>query len=105
MLADFLHFSSSNFPFIFIFKCIKIVFFSALASKSGFGAAISDTIMRSVIIFCNLIFANRIVMIASRLFLAAVICVIFLFFAAGFRKSYCGRYIKVATVISSSIAK
>jgi len=56
--------------------------FSALASKSGFDAAIYDAVMRSSIVFCNLIFANRIVVAASRLLGAAAIYVILLFFCS-----------------------
>ena len=35
--------------------------FSALASRSGFGAAIFDTVARSSIVFCNSVSADRIV--------------------------------------------
>ena len=52
--------------------------------------------------FCNLIFADRIVVAASRLLGAAAACVILLSFAAGLRKSYWSGCIKAATVISSS---
>ena len=41
--------------------------FVALASRSGFGAAISDAIVRSSIVFCNSIYADRIVVAALRL--------------------------------------
>ena len=41
--------------------------FSAFASRSGFGAAISDTVARSSIAFSNSVSADRIVMAASRL--------------------------------------
>ena len=60
--------------------------FSALASRSGFGAAISDTGARGSIVFCNLVSADRIVMAASRLLGAAAACVILLSFAAASRK-------------------
>ena len=63
-------------------------FFFALASRSGFGAAISDAVARSSIVLCNSVFADRIVMAASRLIGAAAACVILLSFAAGHRKSY-----------------
>ena len=76
--------------------------FFALASRSGFGAAISDAFARSSILFCNLVFADRIVVAASRLLGAAAACVILLSFAAGLRKSYWSGCIKAATVISSS---
>ena len=61
--------------------------FFALASRSGFGAAISDAVARSSV-FCNSVSADRIVMAASRLLLATGACVILLSFAAGLRKSY-----------------
>ena len=60
--------------------------FFALASRSGFGAAISDAVARSFIVFCNSVSAARIVMVASRLLGAAAACVILLPFAAGARK-------------------
>ena len=84
--ADFLNFGSNNFPCKSPFKkCFKIGFF-ALASRSGFGAAISDAVARSSIVFCNSVSADRIVMVASRLLGAAAACVILLSFAAGSRK-------------------
>ena len=54
--------------------------FSALASGSGFEAAICDTVARSSIVFCNSVSADRIVVAASRLLRAAA-CVIRLSFA------------------------
>ena len=63
-------------------------FFFALASRSGFGAAISDAVACSSIVFCNSASENRIGMAASRLLGAAAACVIPLSFAAGHRKSY-----------------
>ena len=77
--------------------------FFALASRSGFGAAISDPVARSSIVFCNSVFADRIVMAASRLLGAAAACVILLFFAAGLRKSYWSGCMKAATVICQQI--
>mgnify|MGYP000536096340 CR=1 FL=1 len=62
--------------------------FVALASRSGFGAAISDAIARISIVFCNSVSADRIVVAASRLLGAAAACVILLSFAAEDRKSY-----------------
>ena len=41
--------------------------FSALASTSGFGAAISDTVAHSSIVFCNSVSPDRIGMAALRL--------------------------------------
>ena len=50
-------------------------FFSALASGSGFGAAISDAVARSSFVFCNSVSADRIVMAASGLLGTAAACV------------------------------
>ena len=77
--------------------------FFALASRSGFGAAISDPVARSSIVFCNSVFADRIVMAASRLLRAVAALVILLSFAAGLRKSYWSGCMKAATVISQQI--
>ena len=76
--------------------------FLALASRSGFGAAVSDAVVRNSIVFCNSVSEDRIVVAASRLLGAAAACVILLSFAAGLRKSYWSGCIKAATVISSS---
>ena len=51
--------------------------FSALASRSGFGAAICDSVARSSIVFCNSVSADRIVVAPSRLLCAAAACVIY----------------------------
>ena len=59
--------------------------FFALASRSGFGATISDAIARSSLVFCNSVSADRIGMAASRLLLALAACV--MSFAAGSRTS------------------
>ena len=89
LLADFLHFGASDFPSKNHFKkCFKIVFFCALASRSGCGATISDAVARTSIAFCNSVSADRIVMAASRLLRAVAVFVILLSFAAGLRKSY-----------------
>ena len=77
--------------------------FFALASRSGFGAAISDPVARISIVFCNSVSADRIVMAASRLLLATAACVILLSFAAGLRKSYWSVCMKAATVICQQI--
>ena len=55
LLADFLHFGASDFPFKIPFKkCFKIVFLSLWRrDPSGFGAAVSDAVARSSIVFCN----------------------------------------------------
>ena len=60
--------------------------FFALASRSGFGATISDAVARSSIVFCNSVSADRIVMAVSRLLRAVAAFVILLSFAAGSRK-------------------
>ena len=62
--------------------------FFALASRSGFGATISDAVARSSIVLCNSVSADRIVMAASRLLRAVAAFVILLSFAARLRKSY-----------------
>ena len=70
---------------IFLKSASKSSFF-ALASRSGFGATISDAIARSSLVFCNSVSADRIGMAASRLLLALAACVR-MSFAAGSRKS------------------
>ena len=77
--------------------------FVALASRSGCGAAISDAIARSSIVFCNSVSADRIVVAASRMLGAAAACVILLSFAAEDRKSYWNGCIKAAKVICQQI--
>ena len=60
--ADYRIFAVFNLPFKNPFKkCFKIVLFLALASRSGFGAAIADAVARSSIVFCNSVSADRIV--------------------------------------------
>ena len=104
LLADFLHFGASDFPFKIPFKkCFKIVFLSLWRRDPGFGAAISDAIARSSIVFCNSVPADRIVVAASRLLGAAAACVILLSFAAEDRKSYWNGCIKAAKVICQQI--
>ena len=74
--------------------------FFALASRSGFGATISDAVARSSIVFCNSVSADRIVMAASRLLRAvAALVILLLSFAAGSRKSYWSGCMKAATWI------
>ena len=77
--------------------------FSALASRSGFGAAISDAIALSSIVFCNSVSADRVGVAASRLLAAAAACVILLSFAAEDRKSYWNGCSKAAKVICQQI--
>ena len=61
--------------------------FFSLASRSGFGATISDTVARSFIVFCNSVSADPIAMAASKLLRAVAAFVILLSFAAGSGKS------------------
>ena len=63
--------------------------FFALASRSGFGAAVSDAVARNSIVFCNWVTADRIGMAASKLLDAAAAYEILLSFASEDRKSYC----------------
>ena len=70
---------------------------------SGFGAAISDAVACSSIVFCNSVSADRIVVAASRLLGAAAAYVILLSFAAEDRKSYWSGCIQAATVICQQI--
>ena len=104
-------FTSWTFTFlelmIFLLKFLQKVLqnrlFLPLASKSGYGAAISDAVACSSIVVCKSAFANRIVMAAWRLLGAAAVCVILLSFAAGDRTSYWSGCIKVAIVICQQI--
>ena len=77
--------------------------FFALASRSGFGATISDAVVRSSIVLCNSVSADRIVMAVSRLLRAVAAFVILLSFAARLRKSYWSGCMKAATVICQQI--
>ena len=70
-----------------------------MASRSGFGAAVSEAVARSSIVFCNSVAADRIVVAASRLLPALDAWVILLSFAAGLRKLYWSGCMKAATVI------
>ena len=70
---------------------------------SRFEAAISDAVVRGSIVFSISVFADRLVMAASRLLGAAAVCVIQSPFAAGHRKSYWSGCIKAATVIFQQI--
>ena len=54
------------------------IFFFAVVSRSGFGAAISDAVARSSIVFCKSASADRLVMAAPRLLGATAACVILL---------------------------
>ena len=77
--------------------------FFALASRSGFGAAVSDAVACNFIVFCNSVSADRIVMAASRLLRAVAACVILLSFAAGSRKLYWSGCMKAAKSICQQI--
>ena len=77
--------------------------FFALASRSGFGATISDVVVRSSVVFCNSVSADRIVMAVLRLLRAVAALVILLSFAARSRKSYWSSCMKAATVICQQI--
>ena len=72
--------------------------FFLLASRSGFGAAISSAVALSSIVFCDSVSADRIVMAASRLLGATAVCVILSSFAGGHRKLYWNGCIKSAIV-------
>ena len=52
-------------------------------------------------VFCNSVFANHIVVAASRLLSAAAACLILLSFAAGHRKSHWSGSIKAAIDLSA----
>ena len=99
---------SISAPAIFFLKILlksasKSSFFRFGVETPGFGATISDPVARSSIVFCNSVFADRIVMAASRLLLATAACVILLSFGAGLRKSYWSGCMKAATVICQQI--
>ena len=88
----------------FLFKkCFKNRLFFALASRSGFGAAISDAVALSSFVICNSVSADRIGVAASRLLAAAAACVILLSFAAEDCKSYWSGCIQAAIVICQQI--
>ena len=72
--------------------------FFPLASRSGFGAAISSALARSSVVSCNSMSADRIEMAVTRLLGATAACVILLSFAAGHRKLYWNGCIKAAIV-------
>ena len=92
-----------NFPLKILYKSASTSSFFFLALRSGCGAAISDAVARSSIVFCNSVSADRIVVAASRLLGAAAACVILLSCAAGSRKSYWSGSIKAAIWICQQI--
>ena len=77
-----------------LFKSVP-KFFSAFASRSRFGAAVSVAAERSFFVFCNSVFANRSGKAAYRFLAAAAVCVILLSFATESPKSYCSGCSKV----------
>ena len=54
-----LHSGADHFPLILFTKWYKIVVFSTLASRSGFGAAVSGAATRNSILLCNSMSADR----------------------------------------------
>ena len=80
-------------------KAFKIVFFSALASRGGFGAVFLCAVVRLSIVICKAVSANRIVVAASKFLGATAACVILSCFAAEHRKLYWNGCVKVAMVI------
>ena len=74
-----------------------------MAARSSLGAAVSEAVARSSIVFCNSVAADRIVVAASRLLGAAGACVILLSFAAEHRKSYWSGCIQAAIAIYQEI--
>ena len=62
----------------FLLKCFQNLFSFALASKSGFGAAISHAVVRNPVVFCESVSADRSAIVASRL-LRALAAVVILF--------------------------
>ena len=77
----------------------KSSFFWFGVEISVFGAAISDAVACSSIVFCNAVSADRIAVAASRLLGAAAACVILLSLAAEACKSYWSGCIQATIVI------
>ena len=92
-----------NFLLKILLKSASKSSFFRSGVEIGFGATISDAVVRSSIVFCNSVSADRIVMAASRLLRAVAALVILLSFAAGLRKSYWSGCMKAATVICQQI--
>ena len=63
LLANFRTFGVVIFLLKFFLKVLQNRLFFVLASRSGFGAAISEAVARSSIVFCNTVSANRIGMV------------------------------------------
>ena len=70
--------------------------FFALASRSGFGAAVCVAVVRNFIVLCNSVSADRGGMVVLRLLAAASACVRLFPFAAESCISYCCGCMKVA---------
>ena len=87
----------------YLSKVLQNRFCFALASKSGFGAAVSEAVAHSSFVFCNSVSADRIVVAASRLLGAAAACVMLLSFAAEHCKSYWSGCIQAARLICQQI--
>ena len=96
----FFDFGTDDFPFKIPFKkCFKIDYFLAPASRSGFGAAISDAVARNSIAFCTTGSADRTVMAVLRFLAASPACAILVSFAADGRRSHWSGCIKVPMVM------
>ena len=80
--------------------------FFALASRTGFGATISDAVVRSSVVFCNSVSADHIVMAASRLLRAVAAFVILLSFAArlGFGATISDAVVRSSIVFCNSVS-
>ena len=105
--ADFLHFGASDFPSENAFKkVLQNRLFFALASRTGFGATISDAVVRSSVVFCNSVSADHIVMAVSRLLRAVAAFVILLSFAArlGFGATISDAVVRSSIVFCNSVS-
>ena len=81
--VKFLHFGACDFPIkSLIEKPSKSCFFRLWRRDPVFGAVIFCAAVRSCIVFCKAVSANRIVMVASRCVGAMAACVILVSFAA-----------------------
>ena len=96
--ADFSDFGIADFPFKILFKkCFRIVGLPLWRRNPALElqiAAICGAVVRSSIVFCNSVFADRSGMAASRFLVAAAACVVLLRFAAESRKSHCNGNVR-----------
>ena len=77
MSADFSNFGADDFPLNNLLKkCFNNRVFFPVATRFGFGAAISSAFARSSFVLCNSVSADGIVTAASRLLGATAACVI-----------------------------